>query len=134
MAITLYNAIYRRLVADAGVAAIVDAAAIWQDMAKDDAFPMVCIEVEEDIDTALNARSASHYDVMITCTALDSPTRDSLASAVKAAINRAAWTDGNVSVVSVLMNSAPVTSSAESGNAEQQYFESEMSFHIIAGV
>ncbi len=134
MAISLYNAIYRRLVADTDVAAIVDAGAIWQDIAKDDAFPMVCIEVEEDVDTALSARSAKHYDVMITSTALDAPTRDSLASAVKAAINRQAWTDSNVSVVSVLMNSSPVTSSSESGNAEQQYFESEMSFHIIAGV
>ena len=136
MSISLYSAIYRRLAADSATAAIVGTS-IWDSIAKDWSPPyppQIVIEIEQEQDPAISPRPAKHYDVTVHCYAMSPAIRDALRAAVIASLDRQTWTDGNVQVLSVLLDRVSQSADAEAANSEQEFFVSEPSFHIIAGV
>ncbi len=137
MALNLYNAIFRRLAADATVAALVatdDGPAIWEGLAQDGVFPNIAIEVEEQEDDAITEKTAQHYEVSINACALTPSARSDLHDAIKASLNRQQWTDQNVAVVSTLITSENRSADAEIGNPEQTYHISDISLSVIAEV
>ncbi len=133
MALSLYNAIYRKLVADPAVAALVGTR-IWEGLSQDGEFPNIAVEVEEQEDDAITAKTAPHYDVTLTACALSPSTRSDVHDVVKACLNRQQWTDSNVAVVSTLITSEHRSADAELGNPEQTYHISEIMLSVIAEV
>lgn len=131
MAISLFSAIYRRLAADASVAALVGTR-IWDGISPDGVFPNITIEVEEQEDDSLDEKQAPHYDVTIAAAALTPAARNSLHTAIKAAVNRKRWTDQNIEVLSTLIVSENRSTDSELGNAEQTYHISEIDLSVIA--
>lgn len=131
MLLTLFNAIFRRLKADAKVGPLLGSR-IWNGDAKDNCRPLATVEISQEEDDAIDEKPAPHWHVHITLNVASGESRDAIADAVRCCLNRQCWTDQNVSVVSSLLLSDERSESSDSENAETQAYLAEMSFNFIA--
>ncbi len=139
---TLYSAIYRRLVADSTTFAIVGNN-IWNGESRGGIFPAIMIDISLESDSAISKRPADHYAVTVEIVTTSEDARDTLVLALngnaegRGVLSRNSWTDANVSVVSVSSPSEQRTESALTGgsaNAERQYFTATLTYEFIASV
>lgn len=137
---TVFNAIYRRLVAVSGITALVGTspARIWESEAKNGTLPAIVIEVDIEIDTALQKRPADHYTVTVSVIAANPQDRETIASLIRDTIARQAWIDEDIQIVSVSSPMEAGSADAESGsgtgsNDEAMYFQSIATYEVIAG-
>jgi hypothetical protein len=131
MALTVFNSLYRRLTADATVAALVGDR-IFEGVARTQVYPLITVDVDEMEDDALDAREAPHWNVTIDVVAQTEADRTALAKAVRGLIDRQEWVDGNVTVVSAGLTNHDNTTIADGGNADRLFHVAEMAFEVIA--
>ncbi len=132
MSISLYNAIYRRLESDGTIAGYVGTD-IFNGEALSNDFPLIIVDLDQQIDEAIAAKSGPHWDLNLKIIAANDITRDLLTDAVRSRLNRSSWTDSNVTVLSTLLERESSSVQSIDGNVENLLYITEQDFTIIAG-